>query len=1117
LAEPTNILIHKLNLFIKKYYKNELLKGLMLFVSFALAFFLIIAVLEYFAWFPTAVRTVLFYLYIGVNLFVAWRFVAIPVFRLFRIGKTITHEQAARIIGRFFPEVSDKLLNALQLQAVPAQNTTSAELLEASINQKIRKLSPIPFTAAIDFRINKKYLKYVLPPTLILVVILIVSPAIVTEPSNRIINYTTFFEKQAPFRFVVLNTDLKAVQQQDFQLNVKLTGDQIPNEVYLVSSGNEYKLTKETIVIFHHTFKNLQKDQSFYLRANGFRSKEYTISVIPKPIILDFELQLNYPAYTGKKNETLQNSGDLSVPCGTEISWKIKTKDTKKLWFQFIDKSFFLQPGSDNQFAYSRHFFVTQNYSVATYNEFIKNPDSLQYNINVIPDAYPYIDLKEYHDSLFDSHLYFKGMIKDDYGFNKLLFKYKKTDSDNKEEPEQTRVITINKLLNRQDFYYYFDLSGLGVQPGDNIEYYFEVWDNDAIKGSKATRSQKMIFKVPTLDEIQKQTDQNNDNVKDKIDETIKDINQLQKQIDDLNKKLLDKKTLDWQERKQIEDLVNKQQQMQKNVDDLKQQIHQNSVKEQQFKTVDPSILEKQKQLEDLFNKVMTDEMKDMFKQMQDMLDKLDKNKVNEMLDKMKLSNKDIEKELDRNLELFKQLEFEKKMSETIDKLQKLSEQQKNLSEQTKDENNKSDKLLVQQKDVNNQFNDAKKDLQNLDDLNKKLENPKNLEKTDEKQNSIQQELNNSQNQLQNNKRKNASKSQQNAAEQMEQLANDLQKNQDEMQDQADEEDARSLREILENLLRVSFGQEDLIAKLKNTNVSDPKYTGIMDKQKDLKDDLGMIEDSLQALSKRQAMIQPLVNREISQINDNVTKSLELLHNRNVSTAQKSQQYVMTSVNNLALLLAESLQQMEQQNKNKSNKSCKGGSCKKPGGGKPSAASMKMMQEMLNKQMDALKKQMENVGKTGDPGKSGQDGQSINEQLARLAAQQEAIRQMMQQYGEDLKKEGTGNDGNINEIVKKMDQTETDLVNKVINAETQKRQKEILTRLLESEKAEKERELDDKRESNEAKEKIYSNPNQFFEYKRLKSQELELLKTIPVTLTPFFKYKANEYFYNFAD
>jgi hypothetical protein len=217
----------------------------------------------------------------------------------------------------------------------------------------------------------------------------------------------------------------------------------------------------------------------------------------------------------------------------------------------------------------------------------------------------------------------------------------------------------------------------------------------------------------------------------------------------------------------------------------------------------------------------------------------------------------------------------------------------------------------------------------------------------------------------------------------------------------------------------------------------------------------------------------------------------------------------------LALLLAEALDQMQQQMN--SNSSCKGGNCKKPGKGKgkgkPSAATMKQLQEQLNKQMQELKDQME--GK--NPGKQGQGQQSVSEQLARLAAQQEALRKMLQEYGEEDKLNGGKNSGNISEMMKDMEQTEQDLVNKMITNETLNRQQEILTRLLESEKAEKERELDEKRESNEAKNQNFSNPNDFFKYNRLKTREQELLKTVPPSLNSFYKQKVNEYFYNFVE
>ncbi|HPB25450.1 MAG TPA: hypothetical protein PLE11_06795, partial [Bacteroidales bacterium] len=232
-------LIKKLDLFIRKYYKNQILKGILLFLSFSLALFLILTILENFAYFNSTVRTVLFYTYIVVNVFVLIQFIIIPLFRLFKIGKVISYEQAAKIIGEHFTEVKDKLLNTLQLKQISDTDTTSLELINAGIEQKISTLSPVQFNAAVDFKVNKKLLKFLLPPAIILLVILIASPAVLTEPTKRYYNYSTFYEKQAPFQFVIMNKNLEAVQQQDFVLNVKLTGNDIPNELFVVYNENE--------------------------------------------------------------------------------------------------------------------------------------------------------------------------------------------------------------------------------------------------------------------------------------------------------------------------------------------------------------------------------------------------------------------------------------------------------------------------------------------------------------------------------------------------------------------------------------------------------------------------------------------------------------------------------------------------------------------------------------------------------------------------------------------------------------------------------------------------------------------------------------------------------------
>jgi phenylalanyl-tRNA synthetase alpha subunit len=156
---------------------------------------------------------------------------------------------------------------------------------------------------------------------------------------------------------------------------------------------------------------------------------------------------------------------------------------------------------------------------------------------------------------------------------------------------------------------------------------------------------------------------------------------------------------------------------------------------------------------------------------------------------------------------------------------------------------------------------------------------------------------------------------------------------------------------------------------------------------------------------------------------------------------------------------------------------------------------------------------MQKQGQGQKPQQNGQPGMS--EQLARMAAEQAAIRRMMEEYQEELKKEGYGNSKELDQLMKDMEKTETELVNKMVTQQMIERQKEILTRLLKHEKAEMEREREEKRESREAKDYIYSNPNEFLEYNRMKDNETELLKTIPPNLTPFYKNKVNEYFFNF--
>jgi len=750
------------------------------------------------------------------------------------------------------------------------------------------------------------------------------------------------------------------------------------------------------------------------------------------------------------------------------------------------------------------------SYSVTIENEYMKGADSMSFFINVLPDLYPVINVEEFHDSIYDNRLYFRGLLKDDYGFRNLEFRLARKNANGEPSAEVSMPIDIQKANLQQQFYYYFDISSAGLKPGEEVEYYFQVWDNDGVNGSKSSRSQRMSFKIPTLEEIETMVSKNQENVKNELEKGIQEAKKIQKDIDQLTKDLFDKKNLNYQEKKKIQDLLDRQKNLQNQVNELKKQNKESNLKESQYKELNQEIVEKQQQLEKLFNEIMTDEMRKLFDELQKMMENLDKDKLNEVMEKMKFNAEDMEKSLDRNLELFKQLEFDKKLTETIEKLKQLSDEQEKLSEKSAGADKKDlDNLTEKQESINKEFEQIKKDLKDLKEKNEKLEDPNNYKNPEQQQEDIQKELNDSEKNLKESKSKKASDSQKKASEKMGELSEMLFQMQQEMEEESMGEDIESLRAILENLVRISFDQEELINKLGQLQRNDPQFNKVVELQKGIQDNLQMVEDSLYALSKRQPMIESIVNREISTINDNVGQSLDALNSRAISSAMGKQQYVMTSVNNLALLLAESMKEMKQNMSMKSS-SKSGKSCPNPGSGKPSMKSMRQMQEKLNQQMEAMKKSLKE-GK-GEKGKSGQG--SMSEQLARMAAQQESLRKQMQEYRDQLQKEGILSEKGLNKMLQDMEQTETDLVNKILNQETMQRQQEILTRLLESEKAELKRDQEERRESNQGRDLPKPDPAKYFENPALPVRETELLRTIPPTLRDYYRNKVNEYFLN---
>lgn len=1126
-------LIAKLDEFIRKYYKNRLIRGIIYTVGILVIALLAAAVLEYYSRLNSIWRGILFFTWLGLTAYVLVQFIFIPLSKLYRIGKVISYEQASEIIGNHFTDVKDKLLNTLQLKHNEGANAAQSALIQASINQKIVELKPVPFKAAINLKTNYKYLKYALIPVLLLVVVLFTNSNIITEGTNRIVNYNTFFEKQAPFEFSIENSELEAMQNEDFDLELKVTGEELPAEVYLEIDGNRFKMEKKDKLNFGYTFKNLQKNTDFRFYASEFYSKENTLKVVAKPFVSGFKATLVYPSYLGKKNEVVENAGDLTLPTGTTVKWDFSTRNTEQLDVKFKDTLYNITPVSGNRFQFSRRFLRENFYIVKAANKEVKGKDSVLYNINVIPDAYPTIKVEETQDSLSTKLTYFTGEAADDYGIRKITFNYQFLKSDDPAKTKagmQTISIPSSGNADRQ-FYHIWDLAQIDLKPSEELEYYFEVFDNDGVNGSKSTKSLVKTFRAPTLKEVEADIAKSSEAIKDKMKEAMQQTKKIDKQIRDLQKKLVEKKKLDWQDKKQIEDLLKKQQDLQKQVEELKAENQKKNIKENEYKKQDLDLLEKQKELDKLFEEVFTDEMKEMLKQLEQMMKQENKEQLKEELDKMELNTKDANKQLDRMLEIYKQMEVEKKLNESLDKMEELAEKQEKLADETEKNLDadkspeKQEELKQKQEELNKQFEELQKDMKEVEKLNQELEKPHDLgmEKDDEELKDIEKDMEGSKDDLEQNDNEGAAKKQKKAAKKMQQKQKEMEAKMQQQEKEQQVEDYNTLREILDNLITLSFEQEKVMEDLKKVNTYNPQLVALTQKQRKLKDDAKIIEDSLLALSKRVVQMRTYVNKEVGEMNANMDKSIEVLGKRQVNLGRSYQQYTMTNINNLAVMMSEILKQMQQDMQSQQQgKGGKSNNARKKKSKKEQLNKMSKMQKELEEQLKRMREGMKNKGKQGKKGKEkggkegnkeGENGSPTSKEWAKMAAQQEALRRRLNELEKQLKQEGNqGKLGDLQKTQDLMEKVEKDLVNKRLTIETLKRQKEILTRLLEHERAEKERETDNERKSNEGKELERKLPPSVEEYLKKKNKEQELLKTIPPSLREYYKNKTREYF-----
>ena len=767
----------------------------------------------------------------------------------------------------------------------------------------------------------------------------------------------------------------------------------------------------------------------------------------------------------------------LKIPEGTRLMWTIHPTNAQQVIMHFahLNENFMLKKSwLSTNYRFEKTIIQSDRYRIGLSNKSLKNQWSEFQTLDVIRDTWPTVDFEKNPDTLYHRFIYFQGKLTDDYGIKslKFFFQIRENDQANWQKLNvRNCIIPANK--SSLNFDYIFRMDSLLLKPGAEIQYFFEVSDNDAPRGFKRSKSAKEMWIFPKKSMLIQQIDTQFSNLENQLEQTITKAQDLKSELSDAMKRAQLGKELNDQTRKEI---AAKEKSLRKEIEQLKEE--QQKWMGQQFSLQKPTenwiqkMENLQKMIDQLWNPAMEKEA-----------DGPPSNWQNQ-IEKKQISEKNRALELKRLEQFYKDLKKDQLLEKSIQELQNLSQKEMDLSQKT---NMNED----QQQEIFSDFQEEKK---NLEAVEQEKESEK--EEMESLENDIQKELEKVKEAIQEKSDTKRKEGQKKVAEKMSKLAQKLASKREQEESTAMDLDLKKLRLLVDDLLKVSFEQEKLMKDFSKITELGPTLKNASQRQIRLSETAMVLEDSLLVLGKRLMPLSQKITRETGEMRIRMTEASKFMKERKWPMVMARQQQAMAATNQLAVMLSDLIQQIQnQQMQSKPGK--KGKSKSKPQG------SWADRQKKLNERTQSGQQKNQSA---------------MSEEMMKIAQEQAKIRQELEQKLADLQNanEAQGLQKNLKDLIDAMEKNETDVVNKRIGKSLQERQELLLPKLLESEKALKEQGEDPKRESKNAMEKWRETvPPNLKPFLKKIQENKSLYDQVPVELLPVYQRKVLKYLEQF--
>lgn len=1068
--------------FIRKYYLNRVVHGLIVSLVFASFFLLVLILVNEITLSPASFREPAFKIGAFVTFGFLLVFVLIPAFRLLGLMRGMNIKIAERLIRKKFPELKDTLLNLIELGENDLGENDLGErdssLIFASIEEREDRLKWYKFEQAVPFEKLVKPSVYLASVAILGLVLFNIWPDLVKTGYARTVHYKQEFDSKTKLQFIILNDSLTVGLGSDLEILVSSNISLDDADVYL-NIGASLSQMKAEGASFSHTVEAINGDFDFSIKHIDFESKRYHVEVIPIPELLNMEIVVIPPRHTGLELRLQSNSGDLIIAEGSTVNWSIKHQHADIVSLIFNDDSL-ASVQKDGIRKFSKNIKVNVGYELFLKSSKLREPVSLRYNIEVIGDQFPGIIANQIIDSIFSQQVYIQANIQDDYGFSGLMFYIVSVEDGSLIYQDTIKVL---KDANFQKVYYAVDFKDV-VASGKDYEYFLSVWDNDGVNGPKRTDSRKFRIRVETTEELWDSNREKGADLGNKIEDSKDLTSKLREKLNDLIQSQLIENKDDWEINSKVDEISEMKDLLQEMIENIQQDNRMMNLSEQFNSERREEILRKQEEIEDLFEKLLDDELKTLFEEFEKLADEMSQKERLEKTEELKMNLENLEKQLDVNLELLKKLELEKQIYDIANKMKKLGEDVKEMLDSTGIEK-------------------AKEDFEKLEDkLNEQLKKNSELNKPHEL-NSFEEERKDIKDKL---KEAGGSKDEGEKKQGMQDAGKKMQDLGQKMQDMmtgggqgGSSVDLEILRQLARELNDFSFKQEELLEKIGSVSARNKVFHEVGVEQLNMEMKFDVIKDSLRSLGYKQALIAGLLNQEVFHVETSLRNLFRSVQDGKVSQVRYEQQKVMEGVNELAVRLDELVENI--QSMSGQGEGAQSFTDSKPKDGAEKMGDMREQQQSLKEQMKGMIQKMKE-GKKGSGGKK---------ELAKMLAEREMLRQQLEQ----LRNSGLLGDKakqKLDDVHKMMENVEEDIIYNRVSDHTISKEEWIQTRLLEAETAEKEREKENKREATEFRGDF--DPNNIPAWKEIENeqkQQSDMMKYNEFKLKEYYRIKYQEY------